>query len=233
MSEVSCIVEAARSANAPPALGGLVSWLEPLIPAAKPAPPRFGILLQTDSRKDSEMANTELSSLGSGKSIVWAIVVILFGFLAIALPLATSLGVVIVIAWLILLAGGFQLIHAFQSKGIGSTLWKVVVAILYVAVGIYFLLNPLLGVASFTLALAIFFVAEGGLDLVIYFQNRTAGGAGWILLNGIITLILGIMVWRQWPSSSLWLIGTLVGFSMIMTGTARLMISLAARRATA
>lgn len=178
------------------------------------------------------MANTELSSLGSGKSIVWAIVVILFGFLAIALPLATSLGVVIVIAWLILLAGGFQLIHAFQSKGIGSTLWKVVVAILYVIVGIYFLLNPLLGVASFTLALAIFFVAEGVLDLVIYFQNRTAGGAGWILLNGIITLILGIMVWRQWPSSSLWLIGTLVGFSMIMTGTARLMISLAARRAT-
>ena len=177
------------------------------------------------------MANTELSSFGSGKSIVWAIVIILFGFLAIALPLATSLGVVIVIAWLILLAGGFQLIHAFQSKGIGSTLWKVVVAILYVAVGIYFLLNPLLGVASFTLALAIFFVAEGVLDLVIYFQNRTAGGAGWILLNGIITLILGIMVWRQWPSSSLWLIGTLVGFSMIMTGTARLMISLAARRA--
>jgi uncharacterized membrane protein HdeD (DUF308 family) len=179
------------------------------------------------------MANTELSSFGSGKSIVWAIVIILFGFLAIALPLATSLGVVIVIAWLILLAGGFQLIHAFQSKGIGSTLWKVVVAILYVAVGIYFLLNPLLGVASFTLALAIFFVAEGVLDLVIYFQNRTAGGAGWILLNGIITLILGIMVWRQWPSSSLWLIGTLVGFSMIMTGTARLMISLAARRAAA
>jgi uncharacterized membrane protein HdeD (DUF308 family) len=179
------------------------------------------------------MANTELSSLGSGKSIVWAIVIILFGFLAIALPLATSLGVVIVVAWLILLAGGFQLIHAFQSKGIGSTIWKVVVAILYVIVGIYFLLNPLLGVASFTLALAIFFVAEGVLDLVIYFQNRTAGGAGWILLNGIITLILGIMVWRQWPSSSLWLIGTLVGFSMIMTGTARLMISLAARRVTA
>jgi len=123
------------------------------------------------------------------------------------------------------------LIHAFQSKGIGSTLWKVVVAILYVIVGIYFLLNPLLGVASFTLAIAIFFVAEGVLDLVIYFQNRTGSGAGWILVNGIITLILGIMVWRQWPSSSLWLIGTLVGISMIMTGTARLMISLAARRA--
>ena len=47
---------------------------------------------------------------------------------------------------------------------------------------------------------------------------------------GIITLILGLLVWRQWPSSSLWVIGTLVGISMIMTGTTRLMISLAARR---
>jgi uncharacterized membrane protein HdeD (DUF308 family) len=178
------------------------------------------------------MANTALSSLGTGKSIAWAIVVILFGFLAIALPLATSLGVVIVIAWLILLAGGFQLIHAFQSKGIGSTLWKVVVAILYVIAGIYFLWNPLLGVAGFTLALAVFFVIEGALDLVVYFQNRKGGGAGWILLNGVITLILGVMVWLQWPSSALWLIGTLVGISVIMTGMARLMISLAARHAS-
>jgi len=53
----------------------------------------------------------------------------------------------------------------------------------------------------------------------------------WILVDGIVTLILGILVWRQWPSSSLWLIGTLVGISMIMTGMTRLMIGMAARRA--
>ena len=176
------------------------------------------------------MATTGLSSLGSGKSIVWAIVVIILGFLAIALPLATSVGVVVVIAWMILLAGAFQLVHAFQSKGVGSTLWKIVVATLYLIVGIYFLLNPLMAVAGFTLALAIFFVVEGVMDLVIYFQSRKVGGSGWILFNGVVTLILGIMVWRQWPSSSLWLIGTLVGISMIMTGMTRLMLSLAARR---
>jgi len=176
------------------------------------------------------MASTALSSLGSGKSIVWAIVVIILGFLAIALPLATSVGVVVVVAWLILLAGAFQLIYAFQSKGVGNTIWKIVVAILYLIVGIYFLLNPVLAVAGFTLALAIFFVVEGVIDLVIYFQTRKIGGSGWILFNGVVTLILGILVWRQWPSSSLWVIGTLVGISMIMTGTTRLMLSLTARR---
>jgi uncharacterized membrane protein HdeD (DUF308 family) len=149
------------------------------------------------------MAQTELSKLGSGKSIVWAIVLIVFGFLAIALPLATSLGVVLIVPWLIIFSGGFQFIHAFQSKGIGSTFWKLLGAILYLVFGIYFLLHPLLEVASFTLALAIFFVAEGVMDLVAYFQNLNADGHGWILLNGIVTLLLGVLVWKQWPSSSL------------------------------
>ena len=176
------------------------------------------------------MAPAGLSNLGSGKSIVWAIILIIFGFLAIALPFATSWGVVVVIAWLIVFSGGFQFIHAFQSHGVGHILWKVLVAILYLIVGIYFLLHPLIGVAAFTFALAVFFVIEGVFDLVAYFQNRQAAGSGWILFDGIVTLILGILVWRQWPSSSLWVIGTLVGISMIMTGTTRLMMSLAARR---
>ncbi len=89
------------------------------------------------------MAPTGLSNLGSGKSIIWAIVLIVFGFLAIALPFATSWGVVLVIAWLIVFSGAFQFIHAFQSHGVGHIVWKVLVAILYLIVGIYFLLHPI------------------------------------------------------------------------------------------
>src|ERR1017187_10475880 len=107
------------------------------------------------------MANTQLASLGAGKSIVWAIVLIIFGFLAIALPFATSFGVVIVVAWLIVFSGAFQFIHAFQSQGIGSTVWKLLIAILYLIMGIYFLLHPVIGFASNTFALAVLFVAEG------------------------------------------------------------------------
>ena len=176
------------------------------------------------------MAQDRLANLGSGGSIAWAILLIVFGFLAIALPMGTSLGVVLIVAWLIIFSGGFQFIHAFQSKGAGSIAWKLLVAVVYLIAGIYFLTHPLIGVASFTLALAFFFVAEGVMDLIAYFQNRSADGSGWILFDGIVTLILGILVWRHWPSSSGWVIGTLVGISMIMTGTTRLMLSLAARR---
>jgi uncharacterized membrane protein HdeD (DUF308 family) len=178
------------------------------------------------------MADAKVISLGSGTSIAWAVLLIVFGFLAIGLPLATSFGVVVVVAWLIALSGGFQFIHAFQSKGAGNIIWKVFVAILYLIVGIYLLMNPLVGVAAFTLVLAIFFVVEGIVDLAAYFAARGIPGSGWILADGIVTLILGLLVWRQWPSSSGWVIGTLVGISMIMTGTTRLMISVAARRLT-
>jgi len=176
------------------------------------------------------MALPAVTDLGSGKSIVWAILLIVFGFLAIALPLATSLGLVLIIGWLLIFSGGFQLVHAFQTKGAGSIIWKVVVALLYLCIGISFIVHPLKGVAGLTLVLGVFLIIEGIFDLIAYFQKRSAPGSGWILFDGIVTLILGIMVWRHWPASSLWVIGTLVGISMIMTGWTRLMISLAARR---
>jgi uncharacterized membrane protein HdeD (DUF308 family) len=176
------------------------------------------------------MTPAGLSTVGSGGSIVWAILLIIFGFLAIALPFATSWGVVVVVAWLIVFSGAFQFIHAFQSHGVGHILWKLLVAVLYLIVGIYFLLHPILGIAAFTFWLAIFFVVEGIFDLVAYLKERGQPGARWILFDGIITLLLGLLVWRQWPSSSLWVIGTLVGISMIMTGTTRLMLGLSARR---
>ncbi|MFI5116038.1 MAG: HdeD family acid-resistance protein [Terriglobales bacterium] len=176
------------------------------------------------------MAQAGLSNPGSGMSIAWAILLIVFGFLAIAIPFATSWGVVVVIAWLIVFSGVFQFIHAFQSKGVGHILWKLLVAVLYLIVGCYFLLHPVLGVDAFTLVLAIFFVVEGVFDLVAYFPTRAIPGSSWILFDGIVTLVLGLLVWRQWPSSSLWVIGTLVGISMIFTGMTRLMLSLAVRR---
>lgn len=181
-------------------------------------------------RKDAANMTQGLTSLGSGSSITWAVLLIVFGCLAIALPLGTSLGVVIIVAWLITISGGFQFIHAFQSQGAGSIAWKLLVAVLYLIVGLYFVTHPLMGLASFTLALAFFFLAEGVFDIVAYFQSRSQNGATWMLLDGIVTLILGALVWKHWPSSSAWVIGTLVGISMIMTGTTRLMISLAVRR---
>jgi uncharacterized membrane protein HdeD (DUF308 family) len=172
---------------------------------------------------------TELKR-ATGTSIALAIVLIICGILAIALPLASSIGLAIVIGWLAIFGGIAQLVHAFQSKGIGHILWKILVAVVYLVAGASLITRPALGVAGLTLVLGIFLLAEGIADVVTYFAARKSGASPWMLLDGIITLVLGFLIWDRWPSSSLWVIGTFVGISMVMTGITRLMMALAARK---
>ena len=166
----------------------------------------------------------------TGTSIVLSIVLIICGILAIALPMVSSIGLAIVIGWLAIFGGVAQLVHAFQSKGVGHILWKVLVAVVYLVAGASLIIRPALGVAGLTLVLGIFLFAEGIADVVTYFAARKSGASPWMLLDGIITLVLGFLIWDRWPSSSLWVIGTFVGISMVMTGITRLMMALAARK---
>jgi uncharacterized membrane protein HdeD (DUF308 family) len=179
-------------------------------------------------------SETTLGSVrkASGWSIVWGIVMFICGILAITMPLASSVGIVIVLAWLILFAGVCHLVFAFQSHSIGGFLWKVLLAIVYGAAGVYMLMHPLLGVLSLTLFLAVFLLFEGVVEIAFYFKIRGAPNAGWVLFDGIITLILGFLIWRRWPSSSVWVIGTLLGISLIFSGISRFMLSMAVRRLT-
>jgi len=177
--------------------------------------------------------NAPASAFGiaSAWSIVWGILMFICGLIAIALPLISSIGIVIVLAWVILFAGLSHLVFAFHSRGVGNVLWQILLAVLYVVAGIYLLIHPLLGVVSLTLVLAVFLALEGIVEIALYFGLRGVQHSGWVLLDGVITLILGILIWRQWPSSSVWVIGTLIGISLIFSGISRVMLSLAARRA--
>lgn len=166
----------------------------------------------------------------SGISIVLSVSLIIFGILAIALPIASSIGIAMVIGWLVLFAGIAQFVHAFQSEGIGHIVWKLVVAVFYIVAGAYLIARPALGAAGLTLVLGTFLFAEGVADVIAYFSARKNGASPWMLLDGIVTLVLGFMIWNRWPVGSLWVIGTLVGISMIMTGTTRLMMALAVRK---
>jgi len=98
--------------------------------------------------------------------------------------------------------------------------------------GIYFLTHPLLGLGTLTLLLAGIILAEAVFEIIAYFRMRGESGSGWLLMNALITLLLGGLIWFHWPSSSVWAIGTLVGVNLLMTGISRLMFGLAARKLT-
>jgi uncharacterized membrane protein HdeD (DUF308 family) len=163
-------------------------------------------------------------------SIVWGILLIVLGMAAVGSPFLAAVAVNVAIAWLIVLAGAVHAILAFRAHGAGSMIWRLLVGVAYVCFGVYLILHPVLAVASLTLLLATLFLIEGILDIVLYVKMRSTGGSIWLLTDGIITLLLGLLIYMQWPSSTAWAIGTLVGVSMIISGISRVMMSLAARK---
>src|SRR5436190_626115 len=149
------------------------------------------------------------------------------------LPFLAAVAVNVVIAWLIILAGVVHVILAFHAHRAGRLIWKLLVGLAYLFFGAYLIMHPVLGVATLTLVLASLFLIEGILDIVLFFQMRSLRGSGWVLVEGIITLLLGLMIYLQWPSSAVWAIGILVGMSMIISGVTRVMLSLAVRKVVA
>ena len=175
---------------------------------------------------------SDLVRQASTWSIVWGVLLIILGGLALASPLIAAVAVNVVISWLIVVAGVVHLIVAFHSHRAGSVIWRLLVGLAYIFFGVYLITHPSIGVASLTLLLATLFLIEGILDIALYFQVRALQGAGWFLLDGIITLLLGLMIYLRWPSSSAWAIGTLVAASLIVSGVTRVMLSLAVRNVT-
>jgi uncharacterized membrane protein HdeD (DUF308 family) len=174
----------------------------------------------------------EMVRHASTVSIMWGVLLIVFGMVAVGLPFLAAVAVNALVAWLIVLAGVVHLMLAFRVHGAGSMIWKLLVGIAYLCFGAYLILHPVLAVASLTLVLASLFLVEGILNIVLYVKMRPIHGSSWVLVDGIVTLLLGLMIYMQWPSSALWAIGTLVGISMIFSGVARVMMSFAVRKAT-
>jgi len=167
----------------------------------------------------------------SGLSILWGVLLIGLGMLAVASPMVAAVAVNVLIAWLIVFAGVVHLVVAFHTREAGSIIWRLLVGLAYVCFGGYLLVRPAVGVASLTLLLASLFLLEGIFNIVLFFRAPSTLRSSWMLLDGIVTLLLGLLIYLQWPSSSAWAIGTLVGVSLIFSGVARVMVSLAVRRA--
>jgi uncharacterized membrane protein HdeD (DUF308 family) len=166
----------------------------------------------------------------SGWLIGIGVVFILLGMIAIFEPGFAGLAVTILVGWVLIFGGLAHLVAAFSGGGAGRVIWQVLIGILYILGGIYFLTHPLLALGTLTLLLAVIILMEAVFEVITYFRMRGEGGSGWLLVNALITLFLGGLIWFHWPSSSVWAIGILVGVNLLMTGISRLMFGLAARQ---
>ena len=166
----------------------------------------------------------------SGWLIVAAILFIVLGAFAIIEPAVAGLGVALLVGWLLIFGGVSHFISAFEGGGARRVLFQILAGVVFLIGGYYLLSHPLLALGTLTLLLAAVILVEGVCEIVTYFRLRDEQASGWMLANGVLALVLGGMVWLQWPSSSVWAIGTLVGVNLLFTGITRLMVGLTGRR---
>jgi uncharacterized membrane protein HdeD (DUF308 family) len=165
-----------------------------------------------------------------GWSIALSVLMIVAGVAAIVVPQVSSIAVTVLVGGLLVFCGATHLAYAWHTRKGGGLWWGLLLGLIYVSAGSYLLLHPLAGRASLTVVLAAFLFLAALLEFTLAFYLRPLSGSGWLLIDGIITLALAILICGSWPESAEWVLGVLMGISMLFSGVARLMLSLTARR---
>jgi uncharacterized membrane protein HdeD (DUF308 family) len=157
------------------------------------------------------------------------ILMIIVGTLALGSYVMVTLFSMIFLGWLMIFAGVVEAVHAFWKKEWGGLFLNLLVGVLYIVVGFMVLANPTASAMTLTLIMAIFFILDGIFRIIIAVTMHYPRW-GWMLLNGIVTLTLGIIIWQQWQQLGLRIIGLFIGIDLIFSGWAWVMLSQAARQ---
>jgi uncharacterized membrane protein HdeD (DUF308 family) len=155
------------------------------------------------------------------------------GLLLIALGVAAMLtpalagSAVVVVIGLLLLAGGIVcIVRSLRGVAGMEQVLGLALGIVTALAGIAVIAHPLFGLAFLSLLMVAYFVVEGIWKTIVSFRFRPATGWKWLLASGLLSLVLGSLIWRQWPVSGMLAVGVLVGVNLLGTGLA--LVTLAA-----
>jgi uncharacterized membrane protein HdeD (DUF308 family) len=158
------------------------------------------------------------------------IVLMILGFLAVAVPIVATLAVEIFVGWLFFVAGLFRAVWVWRSRQTPGFAWSFLAAVLAIVLGVVLIARPLAGILTLTMVLVAFFIIEGIFSIIGAIEHRQhLRSWGWVLFSGIVDLLLAYLIWAGWPSSASWAIGLLVGINMLFLGLSLVMTALAAR----
>ena len=176
---------------------------------------------------DQEMLGTIKRHAGLGMAL--GIGIVIAGVLAVFSPLVAGLSVTIAVGVLLIVSGVSRLFLAFKMGSFGRGLLMFVLGVLTLVAGGYLAARPGMGLATLTLVLAAYLFVEGLFEIIYAFRLRPIKGWGWTLFSGIAALVLGVMIWRQFPVSGMWAVGTIAGIHMIFAGSSTASLCRAAR----
>jgi len=151
---------------------------------------------------------------------------VILGAVALVIMPAATLATVLILGWLLVISGVIEAIHAFRVRRWGGTFLHLIGGILGIFIGLIVVTHPVAGALAWTLLFASFFVVIGVFRLVTAIRFKFPHW-GWAAFDGVVTLVLGVMLWLEWPWSGFWFLGLALGISLLLRGWSYVMFALA------
>jgi uncharacterized membrane protein HdeD (DUF308 family) len=161
---------------------------------------------------------TETVGRGGKRMSRLGIATMVLGFLAMLAPVLVGFSLLWILGLLVAAAGVCRMFWAFQTGSLGKGVLVFVIGGLTLLAGIALLANPLLASGVLTIVLAVYFVVDGVAEIATAVGLPPGPGRGWLLFGGAVSILLGIIIWRQFPLSGVWAIGVLLGIKLLFGG---------------
>lgn len=184
--------------------------------------------MNNNLKVDSNSAAAKQLHENWGWYMALGLALVVLGGLAAVYSYASTIFSVMYLGAFAVFVGVVELVRAFKVKLWGSFFLHIFLSVLYLVAGFYLFMNPSMNALALTLLMAIFFVVAGVLKMVFAFFKDTPHKL-WVFVSGLVSLLLGILLWRQWPVSGTWAIGLFVGIDVMFVGFTWIMLALAAR----
>jgi uncharacterized membrane protein HdeD (DUF308 family) len=163
--------------------------------------------------------------------LILGIAMVVLGLIAVSYSciMTVTMAATVLFGFFLLASGIGEIIHSFWVGRWSGMLLHLLIGILYTFTGFIVIDQPVEAAVQLTLLIAIFLMVTGIFRIVFAVSERFSG-SGWVMLNGAVTFILGLMIYKQWPDSSLWVIGLFIGIDLIFNGISWIMLSLGLRK---
>ena len=173
------------------------------------------------------MTGTDSHNLGSaiaalrprwGWCVALGVGLLAAGIVALLSVVAATVVTVWWVGAMMILGGVIEIVHGFGMKGWGRAVLWTIIGALYVFGGFFAMLNPILASAVLTLILAVALLIAGIVRVILGFHLKAVQHGCWIVISGVLTWLFGLIILLQWPVSSLYVLGIILGFDLIQTG---------------
>lgn len=181
------------------------------------------------------MLTASLEDLGSlGKNWKWlvatGVLYIILGVIAFSMPVASTIGLTFALGIILLIGGGFHLVHAFQLRHHHGAPTRFLQSAIAIITGALMLRYPGGGMLALAMALSFYFFVSAAAQWLLFISVYPHSGSAWGLVSSVISFLLGVFIVVTFPFSAVWVPGLLLGIDLLFGGAAMIALAMSIRQ---